>query len=220
MGLGRREFLRLAGLALAGIAIDPLKAVATNKNYYVNKKFGIILEKPNNWDFVAVTDYGRLLNEQILPNEIEISKKEIYEDLGAPAFIITKYWQDTPETKGKFSPTISAFINHKSELDFEYESFEELIELSGIGTGTLLKDFRQTGVEGPLTISNCKAYIRKATYSFEHVELNGRSIKTNLKVVIIEHNNFYYYINMHDSDEVNENAQREFDECIKTIRLV
>ncbi|HYI77218.1 MAG TPA: hypothetical protein VEW65_06325 [Chryseolinea sp.] len=220
MGLGRREFLRLAGLALVGLTIDPLKAVAVNKNYYVNKKFGIILEKPDTWDFVAVKDYGRLLDEQILPDKVELTKKEILEDLGHPAFIITKYWQDTPENKGKFSPTISAFINHKSELDFEYDSFEELIDLSGIGTSTLLKDFQQTAVEGPLTISNCKAYVRKATYSFEHVELNGNSIKTNLKVVIIEHNDFYYYINMHDSDEVNENAQREFDACIKTVRLV
>jgi hypothetical protein len=219
MGLGKREFLRLTGLALVGLTIDPLKAVAVNQNYYVNKKFGIILEKPDTWNFIAVKDYGRLLAEQILPDEIELTKKETFEDLGEPAFVVTKYWQDTPEFKGKFSPTISAFINHKNELDFEYDSFEELIELSGVGTATILKDFQQTGVEGPLHISNCKSYIRKATYSFEHVDLKG-SIKTNLKVVIIEHNNFYYFINMHDSDQVNECAQKEFDNCIKTIRLV
>ena len=220
MGLGRREFLRLAGIALVGLTIDPLKAVAVNKNYYVNKKFGIILEKPDTWDFIAVKDFGRLLDEQILPDGVELTKKEIIEELGEPAFIITKYWQDTPENKGRFSPTISAFINHKSELEMENESFEELIRLSGIGTSTLLKDFKQIEVEGPLTISNCKAYIRKATYSLEHIELKGRSIRTKLKVVIIEHNDFYYYINMHDSDEVNENAQHEFAECIKTIKLV
>jgi len=219
MGLGRREFVRLAGLALVGLTIDPNKAVAVNKNYYVNKKFGIILEKPDDWEFVAVKDYGRLRDEQLLPDEIGLTKEEIFEDLGEPAFVITKYWQDTPELKGKVSPTISAFINHKSEIDFEYESFEELITLSGIGTATILKDFVQTEVEGPLLISNCKSYIRKATYSFEHVDLKG-SIKTNLKVVIIEHNNFYYFINMHDSDQVYENAQNEFDTCINTIRLV
>jgi hypothetical protein len=219
MGLGRREFLRLAGLALVGLTVDPLKAVAVNKNYYVNKKFGIILEKPDTWDFVAVKDYGRLRDEQILSDEIGLTKEEIFKDLGEPAFIITKYWQDTPELKGKFSPTISAFINHKSELDFEYDSLEELIELSGIGTGTILKDFEQTGVEGPLLISNCKSYIRKATYSFEHVDLK-ESIKTNLKVVIIEHNDFYYFVNMHDSDQVGETTQKEFDDCIRTIRLV
>jgi hypothetical protein len=37
MGIGRREFLRLTGLALAGLAVDPLKTVAVNDNAYVNK---------------------------------------------------------------------------------------------------------------------------------------------------------------------------------------
>jgi hypothetical protein len=219
MGLGRREFLRLTGLALAGLTIDPLKAVAVNKNYYVNRKFGIILEKPDTWDFIALKDFGRLRDEQILPDQMEFTKEEIFEELGEPAFVITKYWQDTAAFKGKFSPTISAFINHKSELDFEYNSFEELIEFSGLGTGFLLKDFEQKGVTGPFLISNCKSYIREATYSFEHVDLKG-SIKVNLKVVIIEHNDFYYFINMHDAAQVNESAQLEFDACIKTIRLV
>lgn len=219
MGLGRREFLRLAGIALTGLTIDPLSAVAVNRNYYVNKKFGIMLEKPDTWDFVAVKDYGRIMDEQRLPDQLELIKKEIFEDLGEPAFIITKYGQDSPEFKGKFSPTISAYINYKSELEFEYESFEHMIELSGMGTAMILKDFEQTGLEGPLFISGCKSYIRNATYSFEHVDLNG-SIKTNLKVVIIEQNDFYYFINMHDSDQVNENAQKEFEACIKTIKLI
>ena len=39
-----REFLKLASIALAGLAIDPLKAVAVNNNLYVNKKLGIIFE--------------------------------------------------------------------------------------------------------------------------------------------------------------------------------
>src|SRR5690606_31511664 len=143
-------FLRLAGLALAGLVVDPRKAVAVNNNYYVNKKFGIMLEKPESWGFVAVKDYGRLLDEQILSDGFGVSKDDVRDILGEPAFIITKYWQDMPDYKGKFSPTISAFINHKSELDFEYDSFEELIDLSGIGTSAILRDFEEIGVEGPL----------------------------------------------------------------------
>ena len=34
MGIGRREFLRLTGLALVGLTIDPLKAVAVNNNVH------------------------------------------------------------------------------------------------------------------------------------------------------------------------------------------
>lgn len=217
MGIGRREFIRLSGLALAGLMIDPLEAVSVNGNYYVNKRFGIILEKPDNWDFVSIKDFGRLFEDQLLPDVNP--KQEVMNVIGEPAFIITKYWQDTPDLKGKFSPTISAFINHESELDFEYDSFEELIELSGAGLKTVLKDFKTNAIEGPFLISGCKSYIRYASYLFEHIDLVS-PIETNLKVVIIEHNDFYYFINMHDSHQVNENAQMEFDKCFESIRLV
>lgn len=219
MGIGRREFLRLTSLALTGLTLDPHKSIAINRNYYVNKKHGIILKKPDGWDFIAVRDYGRLADEQILPKNEAFTKEEILDIVGEPAFVITKYYQDTPEFKGKFSPTISAFIHHKSEIDFGYDSFENIIRLSGIGTGEILKDYIETAVEGPFSISNCKTYIRRATYSFEHVDLIG-SIKTNLTVVMIEHNDFFYFINMHDSDQVNENASTEFESCTKKIRLI
>ena len=59
MGIGRREFLRLTGIALIGTAFDPLKAVVINDNAYVNKKLGILFYKPNNWGFIAVKDFGK-----------------------------------------------------------------------------------------------------------------------------------------------------------------
>lgn len=47
MAIGKTEFLRRASKALVGLIDHPLKRVATNNNYYVNKQFGIILEKPD-----------------------------------------------------------------------------------------------------------------------------------------------------------------------------
>jgi hypothetical protein len=217
MGVGRREFLRLAGLALAGLTISPLKAVAVNRNYYVNKKFGIMFEKPEDWGFVLVTDYEKHRNAQILPEEItEEQKRELAEN---PAFIVTKYWQDTPEYIGRFSPTIIGNIQHKSELGFEFTDFEHLIGLSGHGMGHLLKDFQITGGEGPFLISNCKAYIRTAHYLFEHIEMR-EPVRTNMKTLMIEHKDYYYFISMHDSEQANETTQEEFDNFMQTIKLV
>lgn len=54
MGIGRRQFIKLSSLALAGLTVDPLNAVATHNNVYVNKKLGILFHKPNNWGFIAV----------------------------------------------------------------------------------------------------------------------------------------------------------------------
>lgn len=218
MSIGRREFLKYASLALAGLADYQAKAVCTNKNYYVNKKFGIILEKPDNWEFVSINEFERVFDEQII-NDDWVDKAEVAEIFGQPAFMIAKYWPESPENRDMFSPAIVAYITHKSELDFDYESFEELIKLSGEGTAVILKNYNEWRVEGPISICGREAYIRHASYTFEHVRMKGGGILTRLTVLIIEHNDFYYYINMHDSDEVGENAYHEFQKFIKSIVL-
>ena len=58
MGLGRRNFVKLMSLALTGLTVDPLQAVITNKNAYVNKKMGIIFQKPTDWRFVHVKKFA------------------------------------------------------------------------------------------------------------------------------------------------------------------
>ena len=68
MGIGRRNFLRLIGLALTGLTIDPLQAVITNDDLYINKKLGILFYKPTNWGFLNTKDFGKLKDDQILGN--------------------------------------------------------------------------------------------------------------------------------------------------------
>jgi len=217
MGLGRREFIRLSGLILAGLTIDPLKAVVVNNNFYINKKLGIICEKPSDWDFVSVADYGRLLNDQIFPNEFEINKEENYEEIGWSDVIISKYVSDTPENKGRFSPTILVDVNHKSEINLKCKNLKEFIEYSSYAASGMLKDFQRISLKGPVSISSYDTYILESTYTLEHVELK-EPMKANLKVIFIEHNNFYYIFNMHDIDQANEQAT--FDKFLGTIKLI
>ncbi|SFT11063.1 hypothetical protein SAMN04487906_2959 [Zhouia amylolytica] len=81
MGIGRRQFFKLSSLALAGLAVDPLNAVAINDNVYVNKKLGILFHKPKNWGFIAVKDFGKIKSEQIIGEGLEDSQEEILEEL-------------------------------------------------------------------------------------------------------------------------------------------
>src|SRR5262245_58589099 len=142
MGLGRREFIKLLGLALAGSTIDPLRAIAINQNYYVNKKFGIILEKPNNWDFVSLKDFGKLKEAQLLSDDYEPIKDEVWEVLTDPIVSIAKYSQNDDRFNCKLSPAIHIWINHKTEIEpHTYDSFQELAEKSFIGVQQIFKDF-------------------------------------------------------------------------------
>ncbi len=220
MGIGRREFLRLTGLALAGLTIDPLKAVTINDNIYVNKKLGILFEKPSDWGFVAVKDFGRIKNEQVVGAGLDEAAEEIWEELGDPICITTKYFQDKPEYKGNFSPTITLNITPKQELEYlGHETFEELMEMSAYGTSMILKDFQVIKKYEPYLISNCKFYEYDAEYLFEHTEII-EPLKVELKVLKTEHNGFYYDFNCHQSKTQKQFADKEFEEFKKTIKLI
>ena len=159
MGIGRLEFLRLTGIALAGLAIDPLNAVAINDDVYVNRKLGILFEKPSNWGFLAVKDFGKIKSEQVIGARLDITAEEFWEDFGDPICIATKYYEDIPEYKGIFSPTITLNITHKSELDFiDHENHEELMRMSELGVSLILNDFKVVKRYEPTLINNCKFF--------------------------------------------------------------
>lgn len=220
MGIGRRQFIKLSSLALAGMTIDPLNAVAINDNVYVNKKLGILFNKPENWGFIAVKDFGKIKSEQIIGEWLEDSTEEIWKELGDPICIATKYYEDKPENKGVFSPTITLNITPKEELeDIGHETFEELMEMSEFGTSMILKDFKVIKKYESYFISNCKFYEYDAEYLFEHIEIS-EPLKVELKVLKAEHNGFYYDFNCHQSKTQNQLADIEFEEFKKSIKLI
>jgi len=220
MGIGRREFLKLISIALAGLAVNPLQAVVTNDNLYINKKSGILFYKPDTWGFIKIKDFGKIKDEQILGNGWEEMKDEVFEDLGDPICIATKHYIDKPENKGIFSPTITLHITPKEELKYlGHESFEELMEMSEYGTSSLLREFKVIRRYDPYLISECKFYEYDAEYLFEHVDLE-KPLKVELKVLKTEHNGFYYDFNFHQSSAQNQIANEAFEEFKKTIKLI
>lgn len=220
MGIGRRNFLKLTSLALTGIVINPLESIIVNDNVYINKKLGILFYKPEAWGYIAVKDFGKIRDSQILANGWEDTKDEVYEDLGEPICIITKYHEDKPENSGRFSPTITLNITHKSELEeYNYKSFDELMEFSLAGVSNLLNDFKVTKKYECYEISGCKFYEYDAEYMFEHIELE-KPLKVELKVLKAEHNDYYYDFNCHHSSEQNQIAYLEFENFKKSIKLI
>lgn len=207
-------------MALTGIAVDPFQSVIVNEDAYINKKLGILFYKPISWGYVAVKDFGKIKDSQLLANGWDEIKEEVHEDLGEPICIVTKYYEDKPEHKGVFSPTITVNITHKSEFgEFEFDSFEELIQLSQRGVSNLLKDFKVIKRYKPYEISGCKFYEYDAEYLFEHIELD-KPLKVELKVLKAMHNDYYYDFNCHQSSEQNQIASKEFEYFKKSIQLI
>lgn len=220
MGIGRREFLRLTSFALVGLTVDPLKSVVINDNAYVNKRLGILFYKPQDWGFIAVKDFGELKSGQIIGEGLDVTTDEIWNELGEPICIATKYYQDRPANKGIFSPTITLNITPKEELeDLGHETFEELMGMSQYGVSKLLKDFKVTKRYDPYLISNCKFFEYDAEYLLEHIEIDN-PLKVELKVLKAEHNGYYYDFNCHQSKLQNQYADKEFENFKRTIKLI
>lgn len=220
MGIGRRLFIKLTSLAVAGLSIDPLQAVVTNDNLYLNRQLGLLFYKPNAWGFIKVKNFEKLRNEQILGNGFDEIRDEVWEEIGSPIIVITKYFEDKPEYRGVFSPTITLNITPKEELEeFQIESMEEQIALSAQGTAMILKDYKIVKEYEPYTLSGCKFYEFDTTYLFEHIELD-KPVRVELKVLKTEHNGFYYDFNMHQSTEQKQIASREFEEFKNSLRLI
>jgi len=220
MGLGRREFVRLMSIAVAGLAIDPLQAVATHENLYVNKKLGVLFYIPKGWGFIAVKAYGRLKKGQILANERKRNREKAWQDVEEPVFLATKYYEDKPEYIGVFSPTIMLFATPKEEVDYlEVDSFEELVDMSALGAAYHLKKLKVTKRHEPFFISNTRFFEYDAEYLFEHEEIKG-PLKVELKLLAAEHNGYHYFFNLHQSKAQNQVADQEFEDFKKTIKLI
>ena len=220
MGIGRGAFLKFLGIALSGLIIDPLKAVAINGDAYVNKKLGLLFYKPNDWDFVAVKDFGKLKKAQIIGEGFEETADEIWNELGDPICIITKYSQDLAENKGIFSPTITVQVTPKEEIQDEEEiSFEELIGMSLLGVSNILKEFKVLKEYESYAISGVKFYEFDSEYMFEHEDIS-KPLKVELKTLKAEHNGLYYDFNFHQSKAQSQLAGKEFEEFKKSIKLI
>ncbi|SFN91479.1 hypothetical protein SAMN04487989_10656 [Bizionia echini] len=220
MGIGRREFTKLIGLALTGTIIDPLQAVVTHNEYYINKKLGIMFTIPKSWGFVKIKDFGKIKDKQILDGFYESIKNEVYEDLGSPICIVTKYYEDLPEHDGLFSPSIILKITPKSEFDsYGHKNFEELIHMSRKNDNSVLKDYKIVNIYVPYTLNNCQFFEDDSEYLFEHKELK-KPIKVEQKSIKFEHQNFYYEFSCHQSLEMNEKADIEFEAFKNSIKLI
>lgn len=176
--------------------------------------------KPSRWGFIKVKNFENLRNQQVLGNGFDEIKDQVWEELGDPIIVITKYFEEKPEHKGIFSPTITLNITPKEELkDLDFESFEEQIELSAIGTSMILVDFEIIKERESYFISGIKFFDYNATYSFGHIEIE-KPLKVELKVLKAEHNGFYYDFNMHQSSEQNQLAGVEFQRFKNSIKLI
>lgn len=212
MGIGRRDFLKFAGMTIGGIVFDPLHAIAVNGNYYVDMRLGLGFEKPDRWHFDSFKDFGSLLKGQVVegvqPEDEEAFRKDQTSTLVA---VISKYDLKHPS----FNPSITVFKNEEDRADLG--SLDEVIEEAVIGFSSILKGFTIISPPVPLQLSNCECIQMKSRWVFQHERIPPTVIDD--EALVIDQNPILYTIHLYDAPSIGEVAQIEFVDFVRSLRI-
>ncbi len=212
MGIGRREFLKFAGMALGGIVLDPLRAVAVNGNYYVNMKLGLGFEKPDRWCLDTSSDFATLLEGQIVENVVPEDEEAFRRDQTSTLVaVISKYGEEF----SRFSPSITVYKNEEDRADFA--SLDDLIDGALKGSSLLLKDYAVIEPPASWELSNCTCMRWKSRWLFQHRKIPATLIDD--ETLILDQDPVLYTIHLYDAPRIGEVAQRAFRRFVKSLRI-
>lgn len=220
MGIGKQAFRAfIEGFKLTREKITG-KSVVIDGNWYINRKIGLAFEKPPGWHFVHTKDYGSLKEGQIIGTDLEETDEEIWHEMGEPACLLTKYDQQDPALKGVFSPTIMLHLGSRMVYDeANVDSFREFLELTRTGTAAILKDFQFLHWLPTQEISGCEIHEADSTYLFEHQEIE-KPLPVELKSIHFLNKKHLFSINLHQSAAQGQLATEEFDQFLKSMRII
>jgi hypothetical protein len=192
MGIGRREFLKFAAIALGGVVLDPLRTIAVNGDYYVNARLGLAFERPYGWELEAYKDFAAQLQGQIVenvhPDDEETFRKDQTSTLVA---VVSKY----NHMHLGFTPSITVFKNEEDRSDIG--SLEELVQGALTGFSLILKDFTVVDAPAPLQLSNCTCIRLKSRWLFQHESLPATLIDD--ETLVIDQDPVLYTVHLYDA---------------------
>lgn len=217
---GRRNFLKVTATALAGLTINPLQAVTTNDDFYVNRALGLAFYKPKGWYFINIQDFDELTEKLSLAEEWSGNENLVWENTGEPICLISKLDQKDKANKGRYSPTIAVWAHPKSDYDeLDFQNLEEYAD-------TMIH-YRSGFVEAPEIIG--KQELNEVNgipiieydweYTMQHNELPD-PLRLQVKMLFAEHSSYYYCFDLIDCKEANQIAIDEFWKLRQQITLI
>lgn len=204
---------------MAGLAINPLQSVVADKNVYVNKKLGVLFYKPDNWVFIKVADYGKLLSEELSENEWNDLKVNYLDDGENIVCILTRYDNNSDNINKIFNPVISLSVTPKSWIE---KLGLEKYGLTVKPMGEIHSDkpgFRTIKKYEIQEISGTDFLQSDAEYLLESKTLN-KNFKIETRTFQFEYNDYYLDFQCHQSTELNETAFEEFEKLKNNLRLL
>jgi len=218
MGIGRRDFLKLFGAALASIAIATSPAAALLDDWYVNRKLGIAFKKFLGWNFSNVADFGVIKNGQILAvDDIELEKK-IKDKTDLPLITISQ----EPIISGAqdFTPGINVFLD-RYVLTEEETTQNPLITIREdiLYSMKILRDFKVLSEPIEIYVSNCRSVEYVSSFLFEHTGLK-KPTPVRMDTLLIIQEPAWYTLRMYDSPYCCVENNIDYSEFVDSIQII
>jgi len=213
MEINRRGFLRLLGIASAGLAVDPARAVLARNEVYVNQRLGIAFQAPQRWHFYSVSEMEGMYDAQLFRAEFAEVEELMSELKNQPLVALGKYPAEQESIHHTFSPSIVIRL----ELNEEELSLEEMISGSDLFLSQWTHGYKSISVAFD-QVCGYPAALGKYRYIFEAEGMKDTPIVG--RSCLIEIDRYCYSINMYNYDPEDMEISSIFDRFLTSIQLL
>jgi len=215
MGIGRREFLKVCGTALASLGPSATSAVTIWEDDYINRKLGIALRKPPGWHFGNVKEMGELKAGLILNPDAPGLAQELLATCEDPILVITR--EPFSADSDSFGPGVTVFLEDYNEA--LEGSHEQAVRDEILGSRAILPGYDLLEEPRPVSVSGCSAYEFRASFLFKHHKLKEPT-PVNMRVLSVYQKPALYDIKMYDSPDLGPEYTFAYDDFVASVRLV
>ena len=217
MGIGRREFLRQFGTAIA-TAATPSSAIYVTGDQYVNRRLGIAFSKPTAWVFADIQAMADVKEGQLLALDDPGLAQHIFDEAGLPIVTISKY--GISKDSDHFTPGITIFLERISPDDAIAVDGSpiDVLDADCQMNEEILRDFRVTSQPMSTSVSKCPSAQYVASFMFEHANMTPTPVR--MKTLYIDQLVASYTLRMYDSPHLGSEMTYDYKQFIDSFRLV
>ncbi len=211
MGIGRREFLRLFGGAIAAAASS--KVVLIDQDLFINRKLGIALHKPPGWSFTSIRQFADMKSGQIINEDLDAVTLEEIGSLADPVVIFNR---PNPTNKPRFDPGVTVYVE-----PLELEAGLTLICVCANEESfyqDVLLDYHNIVAPKLTTISNCPTIEFTSEFTLENEAFPPIAVRS--RTIISERKPAIYTLRMFDSPRTGQDESAVFDKLVQGLRYV
>jgi hypothetical protein len=206
MGIGRRDFLKAFGAAIAAFAARPLQPVVLGDDLYINRSLGLALRQPPGWTYLSLKEFPDLRHAQVLEDG-DISEMLLS---GSEPYLVMNRLD--PAAPGRVGASMTAYAE---AFSFEpTESLPQVPQLIASVMAKALKDYELLGQGRVFPISGVDSIEYFARFQF--ITRDFSAVARQRSIVTVRGGAIFTF-NFFDYPAIGVDGQDDFDRIVGSL---